>query len=120
MNTLYDGIFDFRGLWDIPSKCGLKIFITDRATVVIVTELYKENPGSTITDVPYILAQQICSQYSIEFSRMTYIEHNPETKTKLSFYEEEYFMVIFNGDEGKMGTTEYKKITENELNEILR
>ena len=43
----YDEIFDFRTM-GCPSKCGLKI-ITHKTKVVIVAELYQDNPGTSIT-----------------------------------------------------------------------
>ena len=45
----YDEIFTFRGTWDEPSCCGLKIRRQGVKTYVIVTELYQENPGTSIT-----------------------------------------------------------------------
>ncbi|MBO4774944.1 MAG: hypothetical protein J5516_09255 [Bacteroidales bacterium] len=41
----YDEIFDFKGQWDMPSSCGLKIRNVEGRTYVIVIELYQENPG---------------------------------------------------------------------------
>ena len=38
-----DQTFDFKGSFDMPSRCGLKISQKGEQTVVIVTELYKEN-----------------------------------------------------------------------------
>ena len=49
METVYNGNYDFKGLWDMPSRCGLKIIKASLHTVIIVSELYKENPGTTIS-----------------------------------------------------------------------
>ena len=45
----YDEIFDFAGQWDMPSKCGLKIIQHNDKKTVIVTELYQDNPGTSVT-----------------------------------------------------------------------
>ena len=44
----YDEIFDFAGQWDMPSKCGLRILTYKDKKVIIVTELYQDNPGTSI------------------------------------------------------------------------
>ena len=120
VKTIYEGTYDFIGLWDIPSKCGLKIVRTDINTIVIVSELYKENPGTTITDMPVKLADQICSHFGIDLDSLIYIEHNPKTNTKLSFYEEEYFRVYFTKTDGRLESPEYKEISGNELKGLLQ
>jgi hypothetical protein len=111
--------YKFRGLWDIPSECGLKIYKTGRHNVVIVSELYRENPGTMITDVPVQLATQICNEYLLDPDTLVYIEHNPKTVTKLSFYEEEFFRVRFTITDGKPGNAEYEKISQADLETIL-
>ena len=117
--TVNSGYFAFSGLWDIPSACGLRILRTDENYIAIVSELYKKNPGSTVTDVPVQLATQICLKFSLEPEKLIYIEHNPETATKLSFYEEEFFRVHFTFDDNKPGDPRYEKISRSDLESIL-
>lgn len=119
MEAVFEGNYDFSGLWNMPSRCGLKIIKTVLNTVIIVSELYKENPGTTITDAPAQLAGQICKHFSIDYESMIYIEHNPKTNTKLSFYEEEYFRVFFAVNDGLLENPEYKKISVDELSGLL-
>jgi hypothetical protein len=92
----YDEIFDFKGQWDVPSKCGLKIIDKQGKKFVIVTELYQDNPGTSITYAGKLLANQICEAKGLSLSEIVYLECNPDTNSKLSFYDEEYFEVIFN------------------------
>ena len=94
----YDEIFEFRGTWDEPSCCGLKIRQHDGKTYVVVTELYQENPGTSITYAGRKLADQICEVKGIDPAQMVYIECAPDTNSKLSFYDEEYFEVDFDAD----------------------
>jgi len=91
----YDEIFDFTGLWDVPSKCGLKIMQQDGRTLVVVTELYQDNPGTSVTYAGKSLARQICTAKGLQLDAVTYLECNPNTDSKLSFYDEEFFEVSF-------------------------
>ena len=111
----YDEIFEFKGQWDVPSKCGLKILEHNDKKVVIVTELNQENPGSSITYAATSLAQQICTAKGLELQNCMYIECNPNTNSKLSFYNEEYFEVFFT--EGQRPT--YRQLSKEEVKEIL-
>jgi hypothetical protein len=90
----YDEIFDFKGQWDMPSRCGLKIIHLEK-TIVIVTELYQDNPGTSITAAGKNLAEQICRDKGLNLDEIMYLECNPNTGSKLSFYDEEFFEVDF-------------------------
>ena len=92
----YDEIFNFKGQWDVPSRCGLKIIKREK-TSVIVTELYQDNPGTSVTNAGKILAEQICQDKNLDMNEIVYIECNPDTNSKLSFYDEEFFEVNFTG-----------------------
>jgi hypothetical protein len=93
----YDEIFDFKGQWDMPSRCGLKI-IRGEKNIVIVTELYQDNPGTSITAAGKRLAEQVCRDKGLNLSEIMYLECNPNTGSKLSFYDEEFFEVDFSGE----------------------
>jgi hypothetical protein len=112
----YDEIFDFNGQWDVASRCGLKILEKSGKKILIVTELYQDNPGTSITYAGYALAKQICERKGLELNDVQYIECNPDTHSKLSFYDEEYFEVTFPGASGKTGRPEYKQLTAEEVN----
>jgi len=90
----YDEIFNFKGQWDVPSRCGLKIIRREKPAV-IVTELYQDNPGTSVTAAGIILAQQICREKELDLKEIIYIECNPDTNSKLSFYDEEFFEADF-------------------------
>lgn len=96
--TYYDEIFSFKGEWDMPSTCGLKIRNVSGKTYVIVTELYQDNPGTSVTYAGRSLAEQICQAKQLDINAICYLECNPDTNSKLSFYDEEYFEVDFNAD----------------------
>jgi len=111
----YDEIFDFKGQWDIPSKCGLKIIEKEGKKYVIVTELYQKNPGTSITYAGKSLKQQICEKKDLPLSGIIYIECTPDTNSVLSFYDEQYFEVTFNDTP----QASYRKLSQNEIKELF-
>lgn len=111
----YDEIFDFLGQWDMPSKCGLKIISKENKKIVVVTELYQDNPGTSVTYNGASLAWQICLAKNIKPEDMIYIECNPNTNSKLSFYDEEFFEVSFDLQDNKLANPTYKPLTSDEI-----
>ena len=53
----YDEIFEFNGLWDVVSKCGLKIIDKGGKKTVIVTELYQDNPGTSVRNTSFAFSE---------------------------------------------------------------
>lgn len=100
-NRYYDEVFDFEGQWGVPSKCGLKIFDHNGTRIVVVTELYQDNPGTSVTYAGRSLLEQICRSKDLEVDKVTYVECNPDTGSKLSFYDEECFEVDFDDVSGR-------------------
>ena len=115
----YDEIFEFKGQWDMPSKCGLKILKHNEKTNIFVTELYQENPGTSVTYAGYSLFRQICESKGLQDNDIIYIECNPDTDSKLSFYDEEFFQVIFPETNGGAGKPEYRKISSDDIKSIF-
>ena len=111
----YDEIFPFAGQWDMPSSCGLKIIRKHEKTYVIVTELYQDNPGTSVTYAGVSLANQICEKKGLVLNDITYIECNPNTNSKLSFYDEEYFEVQFSENE----PPKYRQLEKDEVKAML-
>ena len=112
----YDELFPFLGQWDLPSMCGLKIRTHEGHCYVIVTELYQENPGTSITYAGRALAEQVCKAKGLDINQITYIECAPDTNSKLSFYDEEYFVVDFNADPQH----KYHQLSAEEVKQILQ
>jgi len=114
----YDEIFSFKGQWDLPSSCGLKIINSSaggRPPVVIVTELYQDNPGTSAASAGLLLARQICREKGLELDKIIYLECNPGTNSKLSFYDEEIFKVDFIDGAKPV----YRQLSASELMELL-
>ena len=111
----YDEIFNFKGQWDMPSACGLKIRTAGGKTYVIVTELYQDNPGTSVTYAGQSLAEQICENKGLDINSIVYLECNPDTNSKLSFYDEEYFEVNFSADPQHR----YRQLSPDEVKAII-
>ncbi|MDR1864780.1 MAG: hypothetical protein LBR08_04325 [Bacteroidales bacterium] len=115
----YDEIFDFEGQWDLPSKCGLKILEREGKKVVIVTELYQDNPGTSVTYAGKSLAEQICKAKGLNPEEIIYLECNPDTESKLDFYNEEYFEVRFDAGEGILAGPRYRQLSAGEKRQLF-
>jgi hypothetical protein len=111
----YDEIFEFTGLWDVPSKCGLKILKHGEKTYIIATELYQDNPGTSVTYAGYSLFRQICESRGLVEKEVAYLECNPDTNSKLSFYDEEYYHVVFPETDGGSGRPSYGLLSPDEV-----
>lgn len=111
----YDEIFLFKGQWDMPSSCGLKIREIDGRKYIIVTELYQDNPGTSVTYAGKSLAEQICQAKGLSLQECVYIECTPDTNSKLSFYDEEYYSVDFEADMQH----KYHQLSTDEVKHIL-
>ncbi|HPT21390.1 MAG TPA: hypothetical protein PLR88_05540 [Bacteroidales bacterium] len=115
-----DSVFEFKGSWGIPSKCGLKRTTYNGKDVILVSELYKDNPGTAITQVTASLAMQICEKLNIDPKNLIYIEHNPEMGSKLSFYDEVFYSVSFEIVNGEFCKPAWKLLTTDEIKKYLK
>ena len=91
-----DRYFEYAGQWDCPSKCGLRVVPRkDGKTVVIATEIYRQNPGTPVTEWCAPLATAILKHLDATVENFIFIEHTPDLKSTLSFYEETFDQVDF-------------------------
>jgi hypothetical protein len=109
-----DTIFEFTGSWGLASKCGLKRFAFNGKDVVLVSELYLDNPGTSITQVTTSLANQVCEKFNIDPNNLIYIEHSPEMNSKLSFYNEEFYKVNFEIIDSKFTNPSWQMLSMDE------
>ena len=99
----------------MESSCGLKIREVEGKTYVIVTELYQDNPGTSVTYAGKKLAEQVCEAKHLDLADIVYLECTPNTNSKLSFYDEEYFQVDFSADRQH----KYRQLPKDEVLKIL-
>jgi hypothetical protein len=114
-----DSIYEFRGQWEAPSRCGLKVVRTGDRTVFIVTELYDRNPGTSVTVFCAQLATLLLKEYGVAPERMLFLEHNPNTGSKLAFYEETFDVVSFDWDGEKLTNPDWKRISLEEARRLV-
>jgi len=119
VSNYQDQIYHFKGLWDLPSICGLKIVKKQNETIVIATDLFEENPGTSITEWNSKLAKEICDKYEIDSKQLVYIEHTPDKKTKLSFNQESFYKVKFDVVDDKFENPQWQEITKEEVNKLI-
>jgi len=118
-NPNIDQIFEFSGTLGMLSKCGIKIQPFENKTVVIVTELYQDNPGTSITSVTASLAQQICKHFNIQPQDLMYIECAPGMNSKLSFYDEVYYKVDFELVDGRLECPKWEKLNASFVTDTI-
>lgn len=116
----YDQLFHFEGQWGVQSCCGLRMLNQGKKVIVIVTELYQDNPGSDVTNVSVSLATQICDKFNIPFEHLVYVECSPNMNSKLSFYDEEFFRVHFDIQEGKLVNPVWTKLSTEETIRFIK
>lgn len=114
-----DREYHFKGMWDIPSICGLKIVRKPENTIVIVTDLYEKNPGTPVTEWNTKLAGEICKEFEIEPKELIFIERTPDKKTKLSFNKETFFKVLFEQHGNKFENPDWQELTRDEVNMLI-
>jgi len=119
VNNYQDQVYHFKGLWDLPSICGLKIVKKKENTIVIATDLFEENPGTSITEWNTKLAKELCEKFEIDYSKLIYIEHTPDKKTKLSFNHETFYKVNFQVENDKFENPSWEELSKEEVNILI-
>jgi hypothetical protein len=115
-----DSIFEYPGLWDTPSKCGIKIIRNKNKTVVIATELYNENPGTSVTDSITSIATKICHEEALNPEKIIFIEHSPDMKSKMDFWNECFYRVHFKWEDGQFKDQTWEVLTKEQLNDLIK
>ena len=110
-----DEIFHFKGEWEVPSQCGLKIIRKKKQTIILVTEFYDSNPGTSITNWNIHLVKEICHKYNIDPNQMIFIEHTPEMSSTLTFYKETFDRVEFTWDGSSFSDPQWIRINREEV-----
>ncbi len=115
-----DEIYEFKGLWDVPSFCGLKIVTKQDKTITIATELYDSNPGSSVTSWVEKLATELIKKHNIDHNNLIFIEHSPDRKSNLEFYKETFDKVTFEWDGEKFVKPSWARMTKEEVDKLIQ
>ncbi len=114
-----DEIFYYDGLWGVESHCGIKIIRKPDYTLVIATELYLTNPGTSVTSRIAELARQICREHKIKTDELKLFVHTPDRKSKLDFLKETFDLVKFEITENSFRNPKWKRIDKQEIDEMI-
>ncbi|MBW6460052.1 MAG: hypothetical protein K0B08_05710 [Bacteroidales bacterium] len=107
-----DAIFHFSGKWDMPSLCGIQIRKMDNRMLVILTELYEQNPGSSVTGLIGSVAGEVVKHYGIPPETAVFIVHNPERSAHHEFFAETFYFAHMKWDGEKYSYPEWEKTGE--------
>lgn len=118
-DNFIEEIYSYPGLWDIPSKCGLMIVESENKTITIVTDLYEENPGTSITEYCSQLAQIIAEDKNIAPKKMQMILHNPDLGSKYEFMSETFDLVHFNIEDKKFLNPKWERISREDVEKMI-
>ncbi len=119
-NKYMDSYFDYLGHWERPSRCGLKIVRrTDGKTLAIATEIYRQNPGTPVTELVAPLATQIMKEHGCSPEQYIFIEHTPDMGSKLDFYEETFDLVNFDWNGESLVNPKWTRITPVEVDGMM-
>ncbi len=114
-----DQIYHFKGAWDVPSFCGLKIIKKVEKVVVIATDLYDHNPGSSVTSWAKELATELIQKFKIDPQKLVFIEHLPDRKSNLEFLQETFHLVSFEWSGDKFINSSWAKISKEEVDNLI-
>lgn len=119
-NNYMDQYFDYPGHWESPSKCGLKLVRrNDGKTLAIATEIYRQNPGSPVTEVVATLASQILKINGLEPRNFIFVEHTPDLGSKLTFYGETFDKVDFDWDGVNFSNPVWTRLSKEDVNRMM-
>jgi hypothetical protein len=114
-----DREYHFKGKWDVPGVCGLKVVQKQKKTIVIATNLYEHNPGTSISRWSAQLATSICTDLKIDPAHLVFIEHNPDRNSKLDFYKETFDVIEFDRDGDQFINPRWTRISKKEVDNML-
>lgn len=115
-----DKIYDYDGLWGRKAKCGIKVIKTVDKHIVIATDLYKENPGDSITSYCAELAMIICDEFRLELDKLTFIHHVPEVNSSLDFYEESFYNIKFEKCDNNISNPDWQPINRIAVEDLVK
>ncbi|MEI6683627.1 MAG: hypothetical protein WCO44_13405 [Bacteroidota bacterium] len=119
-NKYMDRIYPFPGQWEAPSRCGIKVVNRkDGRTLVIVTEIYRQNPGTPVTEWCAPLAARILKELNCKPDDFIFIEHTPDLQSKLDFYNETFDQVSFDVSGQILVNPRWTRLTPEQVDMLM-
>ena len=119
-NKYMDRIYQFPGQWEAPSRCGIKVVNRkDGRTLVIVTEIYRQNPGTPVTEWCAPLATRLLKELNCKTDDFIFIEHTPDLQSKLDFYRETFDQVSFEINEQILANPKWTRLTPEQVDMLM-
>ncbi len=119
-NKYMDHYFEYQGQWESPSRCGLKVINRkDGKTLAIATEIYRQNPGTPVTEWCAPLATNIMTKLKCTPEQFIFIEHTPDMQSKLAFYEETFDLVTFNFRDESLVDPRWSRLNHEQVDEMM-
>ncbi len=119
-NQYMDRYFEFAGQWDSPSKCGLRVVHRqDGKVLAIATEIYRQNPGTPVTEWCAPLATQIMKSLACAPADFVFIEHTPDLKSRLAFYEETFDLLDFDWDGEHFANPRWTRLSREQVDKMM-
>lgn len=115
-----DRYFDYLGQWESPSRCGLKIIkLKNGKTLAIATEIYRQNPGTPVTEWCAPLASAVLATQECKPDDFIFVEHTPDLRSKLAFYEETFDLVRFDWNGQSLINPKWTRLSSAEVDAIM-
>jgi hypothetical protein len=102
-------VYHFAGQWEMPSHCGILVKKKELATLVVLTEMYESNPGSSVTSMVEALAAEITRKYGIPPETAVFIVRTPQRSTHYTFYAETFYRAVMEWDGEKFSGLKWEK-----------
>ena len=114
-----DTVYEFAGLWGAPSCCGLKIVRKEDRDVVIVTDLYDSNPGTSVTSFCGELATILVEAHELDLGKLVFVHRCPDKGSRLEFYAQTFDLVSFERRDGAFTSPSWKRVQKKEVDALL-
>jgi len=119
-NKYMDRWYDYPGQWDSPSRCGLKVIKRkDGKTLVIATEIYRQNPGTPVTEWCAPLATLLMHELNCSPENFLFVEHTPDLRSKLDFYGETFDLVTFEVRDNQLVNPSWSRLTTEQVDGMM-
>lgn len=115
-----ESTYHYKGLWGIPSSCGLKVVRNGERHIFILTELYDRNPGTSVTNFAPQLATLLLRERELQPGQAVFIEHTPDIKSKLEIYRESFDIISFDWDGTQFTNPRWQRVARGEVERLIQ